>query len=128
MRFDAWRAEKGVGVAGQRRTLYHYTTRNGLGEITMSQTLRPSLKATNARDVRHGEGQYLSDIVPGSKSAGQLAYAFLNDPRGWRRFTHYVEINVTWLTVVEGMPGVFVIPNTDNLDLTGRIVSSGPVS
>jgi hypothetical protein len=85
------------------------------------------LKAVNPKDVRYGEGQYLSDIVPGTKTPGQPSYAFLNDPRGWRRFTHFVEIDVTGLTVVEGRAGVFVIPNNQDLSLAGRIVSSGQV-
>ena len=112
----------------QRRTLYHYTTEKGLEGITSSKTLRPSLKAVNPKDVRYGEGQYLSDIEPGTKTSGQLSYTFLNDPRGWRRFTHYVEIDVSGLTVVEGRPGVFVIANIQDLDLVGRIVRSGCIS
>lgn len=110
-----------------RRTLYHYTTRHNLAAILSTETLRPSLQAVNPKDVRHGDGQYLSDIVPGNRSPGQLAYVFLNDPRGWRRFTHYLEIDVTGLTVVEGRPGVLVIPNTQDLDLSGRIGASGEV-
>lgn len=110
-----------------RRTLFHYTTRKKVEAITSARTLWPSRQAVNPRDVRYGDGQYLSDIVPGTRTPGQLAYAFLNDPRGWRRFTHYIEIDVAGLTVVEGRPGVFVIPNTRDLDLTGRIVASGTV-
>ncbi len=116
-----------AAVPTQRRTLYHYTTEKGLEGIKISGTLSPSLKAINPKDVRYGEGQYLSDIVPGTKTPGQLSYAFLNDPRGWRRFTHYVEIDVTGLTVVEGRPGVLVVPNIKDLSLAGRIVGSGPV-
>jgi hypothetical protein len=114
-------------VPTRRRTLYHYTSEKGWERITTSEALRPSLKAVNPKDVRYGEGQYLSDIVPGTKTPGQLSYVFLNDPRGWRRFTHYVEVDVTGLTVIEGRPGIFVIPNTEDLNLAGRIVSSGPV-
>jgi hypothetical protein len=114
-------------VQAQRRTLYHYTTAKGREAIVASECVRPSLKAVNPRDARYGEGQYLSDIVPGTKTPGQLAYAFLNDPRGWRRYTHYVEIDVTDLIVVEGRQSVFVIPNTEDLNLAGRILSSGPV-
>jgi filamentous hemagglutinin len=36
-----------------------------------------------------------------------------------------VEIDVSGLNVIEGRPGVIVIPNEGSLDLTGRIVSSG---
>jgi hypothetical protein len=81
----------------------------------------------NPKDARYGDGQYLSDIVPGTKTPGQLAYAFLNDPRGWRRFTHYVEIDVTGWEIVEGRQGVFVIHNSEDLDLAGRIVGGGIV-
>jgi hypothetical protein len=114
-------------VPQQRRTLYHYTTEKGLQAILSRERLRPSLKATNPNDVRYGEGQYLSDFAPGTKTPGQLAYAFLNDPRGWRRFTHFIEIDVTDLTVVECRAGVFVIPNTQELDLARRIVGCGPL-
>lgn len=114
-------------VLALRRTLYHYTTARGHEAITSSERLRPSLRAVHANDARFGDGQYLSDIVPGTKTPGQLAYIFLNDPRGWRRFTHFVEIDATDLTVVEGRPGVLVIPNSGELNLSGRIVSSGSV-
>lgn len=110
-----------------RRTLYHYTTANGYAEILSSENLRPSLRVANPKDARYGDGQYLSDIVPGTKTPGQLAYAFLNDPRGWRRFTHYVEIDVTGWEIVEGRQGVFVIHNSEDLDLAGRIVGGGIV-
>ena len=44
-----------------------------------------------------------------------------------QKYTHYVEINVTGLNVVQGRPGVFVIPNNEPLDLVGRIVGGGPI-
>ena len=118
------------GRCGVRRTLYHHTNAKGFRGIVASEQVRPSLRATNPRDVRHGEGQYLSDIVPGVKTPEQLAHAFLNDPRGWRRFTRCVEIDVADLRVDEGRPGVFVVPNAEPLDLSGRIVDHGlvPVS
>jgi len=114
-------------VTTQRRTLYHYTSAQGHEGITTSEILRPSLKAVNPKDARFGDGQNLTDIVPGTKSPGQLSYAFLFDPRGWRRFTHYVEIDVTGFSVIEAREYVFVIGNTGDLSLSGRIVSSGPV-
>ncbi len=114
-------------VPKPRRILYHYTSAAGCAGILSTQTLRPSLKITNPRDVRHGEGQYFSDIVPGAKTPGQLAYLFLNDPRGWRRFTHYVEIDVAGLAVTEARSRVYVLLGTRDLDLTGRITGSGPV-
>jgi len=114
-------------MPGERRTLFHYTTHQGGADIVASQVLKPSLIAVNPKDVRHGDGQYFSDIEPGTKTPGQLAYALLHDPRGWRRFTYFIEIDVTDLNVIEGRPGVFVLPSTKDLSLVGRIVRHGNV-
>ena len=106
-------------------TLYHYTSEKGLTGILASQVLWPSLLSENPNDARYGDGQYFSDITPGAKSPGQLAYVFLNDPRGWRRFTHFLEIDVAGLDPVGGRQGVFVIRNDEDLSLAGRIVGQG---
>ncbi|MDG4831587.1 HYD1 signature containing ADP-ribosyltransferase family protein [Solwaraspora sp. WMMD1047] len=106
-------------------TLYHYTDKRGHDAILASGELRPSLKANNPKDARYGDGQYLTDIKPGTKTLGQLSAAFLRVPWAGRKFTHYIEIDVRGLEVVQGRPGVFVVPNSGPLDLTGRIVSSG---
>lgn len=111
----------------QRRVLYHYTDEAGMNGITQSGELRPSLRANNPRDVRYGEGQYMSDIAPGTRTPAQLSREFLGQPFQGRRFTHYVEIDVTGLDVVQGRNGVFVVPGNQPLDLTGRIVGSGAV-
>jgi hypothetical protein len=111
----------------QRRVLYHYTDEAGMRGITQSGELRPSLRANNPRDVRYGEGQYMSDFAPGTKTPAQLSREFLGQPFQGRRFTHNVEIDVTGLEVVQGRNGVFVVPGNQPLDLTGRIVGSGPV-
>ena len=67
----------------------------------------------------------MTDIEPGTRTQGQLSAAFLRVPRAGRKFTRYVEVDVTGLNVVQGRPGVFLIPNSGNLGLTGRIVSYG---
>ncbi|WP_330301181.1 HYD1 signature containing ADP-ribosyltransferase family protein [Streptomyces sp. NBC_00503] len=90
-----------------------------------SGELHPSLKANNPKDARYGDGQYLTDIQPGTKTLGQLSAAFLRVPWAGQKFTHYIEIDVRGLNVVEGRPGVFVVPNSGPLDLTGRILGSG---
>ncbi|WP_207905565.1 HYD1 signature containing ADP-ribosyltransferase family protein [Nocardia alba] len=108
-----------------RQTLYHYTTEGRLSQILNALELWASRKADNPKDARYGDGQYLSDIEPGTLRPGQLSYRFLSTPRGWRRFTHYIEVDVTGLTVIAGREGVFLIPNSGPLDLTGRIVRSG---
>lgn len=107
------------------QTLYHYTNAAGQQGILSSQELRPSLKAANPKDARYGDGQYLTDIAPGTKTQGQLSAAFLRVPWAGQKFTHYIEIDTTGLNVVKGRENVFVVPNDGPLDLTGRIVSSG---
>ena len=106
-------------------TLYHYTTAVGLAGILSSMVLRPSLAAKSPQDVRYGDGQYLSDIEPGTMSGVDLSRAFLGFPFQGRRFTHYVAIEVTGLVVVAGRPGVLVVPSTQPLNLTGRVVGHG---
>ncbi|MFE4858567.1 HYD1 signature containing ADP-ribosyltransferase family protein [Streptomyces sp. NPDC056670] len=108
-------------------SLYHYTTEENVNKIVESQELHASTAAKNPNDVRYGDGQYLSDIKPGTKTKWQLTARFLGSPiyaRG-NKYTHFVEIDVRGLKVVEGRPGVFVIPGGGSLDLAGRIVSHG---
>lgn len=105
--------------------LYHYTDPAGLRGILASGKLHPSTAATSPRDVRYGDGQYLTDIEPGTMTAAQLSRVLIGHPFQGRRFTHYVAIEVAGLTVIQGRPGVFVIPNDHPLDLTGRVVRSG---
>ncbi len=107
------------------RILYHYTDQAGLRGILASGVLRPSTAASSPRDVRYGDGQYLTDIQPGTMSAAQLSRALIGHPFLGHRFTHYVSIDVTGLTVVQGRRGVFVIPGNRPLGLRGRIVTHG---
>lgn len=93
--------------------------------ILDSEELYPSLKSVNPNDARYGNGQYLSDIEPGTMTNSQLSRQFLGQPFQGSRFTNYVGIDVQGLNVVAGRPGVFVVPGEVSLDLAGRIVSSG---
>ncbi|MET7568070.1 putative T7SS-secreted protein [Streptomyces sp. NPDC005492] len=108
-------------------TLYHYTNEAGHDGILESGELRASIKADNPKDARFGDGQYLSDIQPGSKTPGQLSYAFVRVPWAGNKFSHYIEIDVRGLDVMRSVerPDVYVIPNDGSLDLAGRIVSHG---
>ncbi|MFI9388567.1 HYD1 signature containing ADP-ribosyltransferase family protein [Kutzneria sp. NPDC052558] len=110
-----------------RRTLYHYTNEKGLQGILDSQELWASTKEHNPKDARYGDGQYLSDIVPGTKTRGQLSAAFLRVPYAGHKFTHFVEVDVTGLDVyqVKGRPNVFYIPGSKPLNIAGRIVRTG---
>jgi hypothetical protein len=107
------------------RVMYHYTSQAGLAAILQSKALLPSLRANNPKDARYGDGQYISDIVPGTKRPGQLSLIFFGIPFGWRRFTHYVTINVDGLTVTYGRPNVFVIKSSGPLDISKRLIGSG---
>jgi hypothetical protein len=111
--------------SGAARTLFHYTDEAGQKGILDSGQLNPSLRELNPADARYGNGQYLSDIKPGTMTSNQLSRAFLGAPFWGSRFTNFVEIDVSGLNVIEGRAGVYLIPNEGPLDLTGRIVSSG---
>lgn len=105
--------------------MWHYTNVTNLAAILKSFRLNPSLRAHNPRDARYGDGQYMSDIPPGTLSAQQLSFRFMRVPYAFQRFTHYVEVDVTGLEVICGRENVFVIPGRKALDLVGRIVSWG---
>lgn len=93
--------------------------------IIATRMILPSLMAANPNDARYGDGQYLSDIPPGTGSSGSLSAIFLGFPFQEARFTNYVGINVQGLPVVIGRPHVYVVPSTTSLDVSGRITSFG---
>ncbi|MEU1277813.1 HYD1 signature containing ADP-ribosyltransferase family protein [Streptomyces sp. NPDC005805] len=108
-------------------SLYHYTNEGGYNGVLESGEMWPSRKANNPKDARFGDGQYLSDIQPGTKTPGQLSHAFVRVPWAGHKFTHFFEIDVRGLEVMRSVerPDVYVILNNENLDLTGRIVNHG---
>lgn len=114
------------GVSEPKETLYHYTNEKGMNGIVESKQLNPSLKANNPKDARYGNGQYLSDITPDSKTPSQLAKQFINVPNKYK-YTNYIEIDVRGLNLTKGRDGVFVLPNESPLDLTGRLLDYGRV-
>jgi RHS repeat-associated protein len=116
-------AEHGAAQSG--KTLFHYTDEAGMKGIRESGKLSPSLKSVNPTDARYGNGQYLFDIAPGTKSCAELSRCFIGQPFQGQRFTSYVEINVDDLSVIQGRPNVFVVPGESSLDLAGRIVGFG---
>lgn len=107
------------------RVMYHYTSAAGYAGILKTKSIKPSLRANNPRDARFGDGQYVSDIIPGTKRPGQLSMIFFGIPWAGRRFSHHININVTGLTVVHGRPFVFLIKNSTPLDITRRLVGHG---
>ncbi|MFB9087653.1 hypothetical protein LU604_19020 [Erwinia tracheiphila] len=90
-----------------------------------SQKLKASLKANNPKDARYGNGQYLSDVLPGSRTNAQLSHDFLGIPFQGKKFENYIVIDTKGLNVVKGRDGVFVIPNEGLLDISGRILGYG---
>jgi len=109
----------------QRQVLCHYTSAAGLAGILATQQILPSLKANNPNDARYGDGQYFSDIPPGSRSNAQLAREFLGRPFPAAKFSHYVCIDVSGLEVVKGRDHVYVVPNEVPLNIAGRVYASG---
>ena len=107
------------------KILHHYTTASGLAGILKTKSIFSSTRAANPRDARYGDGQYLSDIPPGTKRPGQLSRAFLRTPFCGRRFTHYVSIDVTGLKVKTCRPFVFLVENKGALDISKRLVTHG---
>ena len=110
-----------------KRILCHYTTAAGQAGILASQQILPSLLANNPKDARLGDGQYFSDIQPGTKSNTDLSTAFLGFPFQGRRFTHYVCIDTQGLDLIQSpdRPHVFVVPNSGPLSITGRLQGAG---
>ncbi len=108
--------------------LYHYTNEAGMNGIVKSESLNPSFEALNPKDARYGDGQYLSDIPPGTRTPAELSKDFLGLPYQGRRFTHFVEIKTKGLNVIQGRSGVYVVPNDSALNLGGRITNSGKVT
>lgn len=117
-------AREGEGLA---KTLYHYTTEDGYKGILESGSLNPSL---NPRFAHYGSGQYLTDIAPeairnGGMSLGDLSQSLFNKSSVQFKLSHFIEININGLEVIEGRPHVFLIPGESPLNLTGRIVRFG---
>jgi len=120
------KVEKAIAHANPT-SLFHYTNEVGQKGILASKELRASLKAKSPKDARYGDGQYLSDIKPGTYESKDLAGTFIGMPfpNLAAKFSHYVEIDVTGLDIIKGRENVFVNRTQDSLDLTNRIIGYG---
>ncbi|WP_373286885.1 HYD1 signature containing ADP-ribosyltransferase family protein [Thermopolyspora flexuosa] len=107
------------------RILWHYTREENLASILKTRELRPSLRSRWSRDARYGDGQYLTDIPPGTMPGSRLAFYLVRRPEEAWRFTHYLGLDVTGLVVVRCRRHVYRIPGHEPLDLKGRIVMWG---
>jgi hypothetical protein len=106
--------------------MYHYTTEKGMQGILASGQINPSLWTPNTKDVRLGEGVYLTNIPPGTKSNVGLALSFKGVPNP-NLYTNYVAINVRGLPVKGELdrPNVFVVPTTVPLGIKTRLRGGG---
>src|SRR6266699_2889219 len=131
----------GVVAAKTPRTLYHYTSEEGLVGILQSDSLNPSLKEPN---IVFGKGQYFTDIAPeqiigrvvadltqdeidqGFISFSQLARAIYGKSFGiGGRFRAFLEIDVTGLPLENPDSNIFLLPGTNPLDVSSRIIRFG---
>ncbi len=117
---------KGNPVRYDLKSLYHYTNEAGVNGIVTSGELRPSLWRVGTKDVRYGNGQYLTNIVPGTMSPAKVARQLIGRPNKYK-FTHFVEVDVFGLRVIQGRDGVFVVPGSNPLNISGRVLSNGKV-
>ena len=89
------------------------------------QAINPSL---TRRFAHYGSGQYLTDLAPeevgkgGLKGLSQQLFGQTNV--AWK-LTHYVEVNVEGLNIIEGRANVFLVPGNSPLDIAQRIVRFG---
>lgn len=102
-------------------TLRHYTTEAGYKAIMESGELLPSIGVKNAR---HGAGQYFTDLTSGYTS-GQISKRLFGVPWNAKKLTHFIDINVSGLNVIKNAPHNFLVPGTNSLPLSGRIISHG---
>ena len=86
--------------------------------------MNPSLKANNPKDARFGDGQYLSDVKPGTLNNYQLGRKFIGIPNQYK-FRNYIGLDTTNLNLIRGRDGVYLNPSGQPLDVSNRIKSYG---
>ncbi|MFB8240217.1 RHS repeat-associated core domain-containing protein [Kitasatospora purpeofusca] len=124
------RAFKPTEPAKADRMLYHYTNRAGQEGIINSGELRASTVDIHAH---YGHGQYLTDLPPrdingGITNAGR-AELLVNKAARADDYTHWLAIDTRSVPESEALtlsvsvkkPYIFLVPNEESLDLTGRI-------
>ncbi len=123
--------------------LYHYTdSEEKILSIIKTKMLRASFGEKNAR---FGSGQYFTDIAPWQilantlaempsdidpidgyhMSKGQAARELFGDSRKWRSLNYYIEVDLSGMPIQNPRPNVYYLPNTEPLNLEGRIQSYG---
>ncbi|KOV32501.1 hypothetical protein ADK60_13755 [Streptomyces sp. XY431] len=118
------------------RMLYHYTNEAGQEGIINSGELRASTVDIHAH---YGHGQYLTDLPPrgaiGGRTDAETAGFLVNKAGRADDYTHWLAIDTRsvpktgyisesealTLRVSVKKPYIFLVPNEESLDLTGRI-------
>lgn len=111
--------------AGPPSVLYHYTTEEGMTGIRQSGDIWASLEESGPRHARHGDGQYLTDVEPGTLSGPELSNVLVRNFNEAARFTHYVKIYTEGIPLRRERPGVFRHVTRMPLDVYSRILSWG---
>lgn len=111
--------------AQSRTTLYHYTNDKGLDAILNTNQINPSLRANNPKDAFYGDGQYFTDIIPGTKTGSQISRALVGNPFQGAKFPNYVEVDASGMNLVKGREGIYLNPSGKPLDVSGLIRRSG---
>jgi hypothetical protein len=108
-------------------TLYHYTDEAGQNGIVSSGEMWPSTKAKDPTDARLGDGQYFTDIAPGTMTEEKLASLFYRNSNKAYKVTHFVEVSVRSLDIHTDAdrPHIMVILNSGNLNVRGLLMTSG---
>ncbi|MEU4240265.1 HYD1 signature containing ADP-ribosyltransferase family protein [Actinoplanes sp. NPDC026619] len=107
--------------AHEWNSLYHYTDEDGMNGIVKSGEIRQS----TGENARFGDGQYFSDVRPGSMPLYKMSELFFRTSKKADRITHYVEISVRSLDVQEPRPHTMVVLNSGNLNVRGLMIAAG---
>ena len=88
----------------KKQILYHYTDEKGFIGILGSMSILPSLKALRPNDARYGDGQYFTDIAPGTMNPQELSQVLFANRNQSNRAEYYFAVDVTGLSIkVENM-------------------------
>lgn len=100
----------------------HYTSERGYHAIMDSGELFPSIGAKNAR---YGSGQYFTDLVSSDYTSGQISRRLFGVPWNSSKLSYFIDVDLSGLHFVKNGPGNYLVPNTSNLPLNGRIIDHG---
>ncbi|WP_369016286.1 HYD1 signature containing ADP-ribosyltransferase family protein [Streptomyces kroppenstedtii] len=108
-------------------TLLHYTDVVGYEGILATGLIYPSKKDGSRKDAYYGTGQYLTDIRPGQMDLESLSQAIYGGPLFTYRISHYLEIDVSALSVIHEHAHIYRVSSSASLEIeiSRRRISSG---